>query len=81
MGTHVISPQGLNAVEWTGAMAMYMDKFGTLPSIQRPEDWKTWGAEALLLSSLNGIVLPNPYDFSDFETWAQRFVEILASRS
>jgi hypothetical protein len=32
MGTHVISPQGLNAVEWTGAMAMYMDKFGTLPS-------------------------------------------------
>ena len=81
MGTHVISPQGLNAVEWTGAMAMYMDKFGLLPNIQRSEDWKLWGAAALLLPSLNGIVLPNPYDFSDFNTWAQRFIQILASRS
>ena len=81
MGTNVISPQGMNAVEWTGAMAMYMDKFGILPSIQKSEDWNSWSSAALLLSSLNCIILPNPYAFSDFETWAQRFVEILASRS
>jgi len=80
MGIHVISPQGLNAVEWTGAMAMYMDKFGILPSIQKPEDWKIWASAALLIPSLNGIVLPNPYDFLDFNTWAQRFIEILASK-
>jgi len=76
-----INPINMKPVEWTAAMQIELDRFGILPAINKDEDWRLWGRTALLLPSIDGIVLPNPDEFQDFQSWAKRFVEIMASKS
>lgn len=77
-GIFTVNPIGMTAKEWTAASHINLERFGAIPALQRNEDWQNWGAAISLLSSLGGMVIPNPYEFTDFQTWAERFNESIA---
>ena len=79
-GVNLIDPRGMTPTEWTSAYHIDLERFGAIPALQTDAGWKDWGASVTLLSLLSGVVLPNPYEFDEFEVWAQRFNEILGSR-
>lgn len=80
-GVFTVDPKGMTAREWTAASTINLERFGSIPALQKDEDWRGWGAVLAVFASLSGIVIPNPYDFAAFEDWAQRFNEALSGRS
>ena len=73
-----IDPRGMKATDWTAAMHINLERFGSIPALQNDKNWQDWGASISQLSSLSGTVIPSPYDFSAFEDWAQRLNETLS---
>jgi len=80
-GLSTIDPVNMTAKEWTDAMHINLGSFGLIPSINREEEWQGWGANLSHLSSLSGMVVPNPYEFSNWQDWARRFNESLSAVS
>ena len=78
-GVFVVNPDGMTAMEWTAAMHINLERFGAIPILQNDKNWQDWGASISSLSSLNGMVIPNPYEFNDFQGWAQRLNETLSA--
>lgn len=76
----VIGTEGMDVQYWTAATGFNLEKFGATPILTDPQKWQDWGAAVLLLASLSGVVLPNPYEFENWQVWAQRFNEVLAGR-
>lgn len=60
-------------------MALDLWKFGPIPRIYRDDEWREWGAALLALPTLHGILLPDPYQFSDWRRWAERVNEAFSS--
>ena len=79
-GINLLDPRGMTPMEWTNAYHIDLERFGFIPALQSNDRWQDWGSALSLLASLSGIILPNPYEFSDWQEWAQRFNEILGSR-
>ncbi len=80
-GVFTIDPLGMTAMEWTAASTINLERFGTLPALHKDEDWRGWGAVLSIFASLSGINIPNPYDFANWQEWAQRLNEVLSGRS
>ena len=76
-----IDPGSMTAKEWTDAMHLNLEIIGQVPSITREEEWRGWGANISLLAALSGMVVPNPYEFSNWQDWARRFNESLSAVS
>ena len=79
-GINLIDPRGMTPMEWTQAYSIDLERFGSVPNLQSNEGWQGWGSALSLLASLSGIILPNPYEYSDWQEWAQRLNETLGSR-
>ncbi len=80
-GVFTVDPRGMKASQWAAASTINLDRFGSVPAMHNDGDWRSWGASVSTLGALSGINVPNPYDFSAFEEWAQRFNQSLAGIS
>jgi len=67
-------------MQWTDYTAENLWSWGTIPKLLDPARWQEWGAAVLGLGTLSGINLPNPYNFSDWQEWAQRFNQTFDSK-
>lgn len=72
MSINVVNPVYMDAVEWTSAMTPALERFGNLARIDREDDWRHWGLVLLNNAGTSGNIVPNPYLFDDWRTWAQR---------
>lgn len=75
-----VSPYGMTPQEWTAATTMDLEAFGNIPVLLDPSKWQDWGASVLALSTLNNVVLPDPYSFDDWQEWALNFNAVLNGR-
>ena len=78
-GVFVIDPRPMKIKDWTDAMTINLERFGGIPILQNEKKWQEWGASISQLSSLSGTDVPNPYEFSDWQVWAQRLNETLSA--
>ena len=76
----IIDPKGLTVTEWTDYVGSDLWEFGQVPKLLDPKNWQDWGASVLGMTSISGINLPNPYNFTNWQEWAMRFNEIIDSR-
>lgn len=75
--TRTIGTENLNVLEWTAAAALDLEKFGNIPTLLHPSNWREWGAAVAGLASISGVVLPDPYAFDDWSVWANNFNAVL----
>lgn len=76
-----IDPRDMGVLEWTAAQALDLEQFGSIPQLHNATAWRDWALAVIGLASIGGVVLPDPYDFPDWRSWAIRFNEIMDSWS
>lgn len=72
MSVEIIDPAYLTAQQWTDFMTPNLEQFGNIGRLGREEEWRLWGAQLLNVPALSGNIVPDPYLFDDWRTWAQR---------
>ena len=79
MSVFTIDPLGMDVKAWTDAMHIDLEGFGSIPILIDKNRWQDWASELSNLGGLAGIVIPDPYEFSDWQDWARRFNESLGA--
>lgn len=75
--TIVTRPSGMQLLDWADQVVLDLDNFGAFGRLSSETDWQNWAVQFLNNTTL-GRNLPNPYQFSDWREWAERFVQMLA---
>lgn len=76
-----IDPRYMTVQDWTAAVAIDLEEFGSVPQLLNPAAWQDWAATVVGMSAISGVVLPNPYDFASWGDWATRFNDIMTGWS
>lgn len=72
-----IDPRDMTVQEWTAAVTLDLEQFGSVPQLLDATRWHDWAATVVGTSAISGVVLPDPYSFVDWSDWAMRFNEIM----
>jgi hypothetical protein len=70
-------PAGLTLTEWADRVALDMDPYLSASKLLDETRWQDWAVQFLNSTSI-GRNLPNPYGFSDWREWADRFIGSLS---
>jgi hypothetical protein len=77
-----INPAGMEVIEWADRMTPIIINEGASGDIGRLDDesnWQEW-ARGVILSNTNWqSTAPNPYQFTDWRLWAERFLQIMVT--
>ena len=72
-----IDPRGMTVIEWTDRMVPELIKFGgDVGRLDNPNDWQNWARSVILINNQWQGETPNPYQFTDWQEWAQRFLQV-----
>ncbi len=70
----IARPYGLNLHDWADSLALDLVGVGRLVD----DDWKTWATRQLIDNPNVDDNIPNPYEFDNWQDWAERVCLILA---
>lgn len=72
-----IDSREMTVREWTAALTLDLEQFGSVPQLLDANRWQDWAATVVGMSAISGVVLPDPYSFTAWSEWATRFNEIM----
>ncbi len=78
MSVDTVNPAYMTVRDWADAMVQNLEQFGNLGRLDDEAQWKNWGAQLLNLPGISGSIIPDPYQFDDWRTWAARCVQNLS---
>jgi hypothetical protein len=76
MSIRITWPTGMSLQDWADQVALDLDPYGAFGRLDIPDRWQDWAMQFLNNMSL-GRNFPNPYDFKEWRTWAERFCQAL----
>lgn len=76
----IIQPDGLTLMQWTDYTGDGLTAYGPVPRLEDETRWQDWGATVLGMGTLRDTMFPNPYNFTDWREWADRFNQVLDSQ-
>lgn len=72
-----INPIGMDVIEWTDKMVpLLLQSSGTVGKLEDPDQWQEWASAVILLDNQWQGTAPNPYQFTDWKDWAERFLSV-----
>lgn len=74
---HVTLPSHMTLNDWANQVSLDLDPFGTFGRLNDEAHWQDWAMQFLNNAAL-GRNFPNPYQFTDWKEWAERFVQTLS---
>lgn len=81
MSVITIDPAFMTAPQWADAMILNLEQYGNIGRLDDEKKWREWASQLLNLPKLAGNVVPDPYQFDDWRTWAIRCVENIGQLS
>lgn len=63
--------------DWADQIVFDLSNYGPLARLEDESRWQEWALQFCVISGLSQKNPPLPYDFADWRTWAQRFVEVV----
>lgn len=69
-------PTNMTLHDWADAAVPYLEQFDSVARLV-DDNWQAWGARLTLALALSGLLIPDPYGFTDWHDWAQRLCEEL----
>ena len=73
---NITRPTGMALHDWADQIVFDLSSSGLAPRLDN-DDWQAWGI-SLRNSIQLGQTLPDPYVYSTWPEWAQRFCEVLS---
>lgn len=61
--------------EWCDAVSHTLNRYGPIPVLQDPKEWKQWAFVVTQLPLVEKRIPPGPRNFTDWRDWAIRFNE------
>lgn len=77
MRPHVTLPKNITLSDWADQVALDLDPYGTFGRLVNETEWQSWAMQFLNNTAL-GRNFPNPYQFADWQDWAERFAQALS---
>jgi len=72
----VVLPTNMSLSDWADQTLLNFDKYGAMKRLEDEALWQDWA-----MQFLNNTVLkenfPVPYDFDDWQEWAERFCQVI----
>lgn len=72
-----INPIGMDVIEWTDKMNPILIPYGGfIGKLEDPAQWQDWARSVILINNQWQGQAPNPYEFTDWRDWAERFLQV-----
>ena len=72
----IVLPTNMSLSDWADQTLLNFDKYGAIKRLEDEALWQDWA-----MQFLNNTVLkenfPVPYDFDDWQEWAERFCQVI----
>jgi hypothetical protein len=75
--TAATRPTGMALRDWADQIVLDLDNYGAFGRLDDEVRWQDWALQFFNNTTL-GRNLPNPYQFTDWREWAERFIQMLA---
>lgn len=72
----ITRPVGMKLTDWADQVCLDLDFIGSIGKLMSEDDWKNWAVQFLNNLAL-GKNIPSPYEFKNWEDWADRFCQTL----
>jgi hypothetical protein len=77
MSIQVTLPTGMGLRDWADQIALDLDPYGAFGRLDDETQLLNWAMQFLNNMSLKEN-FPNPYNFTDWREWAERFAQTIA---
>lgn len=67
-------PVGMSVRDWADSVALDLNQYGVIGSLDRDDQWQAWAANLCALAGISAQLPPDPFAFGDWVEWARRFV-------
>ena len=67
-------PEGMSFRDWADQVSYELEPWVPVSRVET-DDWQDWGSRLLRSAELGET--PNPYDFTDWRTWADSLIAAL----
>jgi hypothetical protein len=78
MGFNLTLPMGLELRDWADQIVLDLDSQGAFGKLMDETRWQDWAVQFVGNTGLSTYNPPIPYQFDDWETWAERFIDTLS---
>jgi len=72
----ITQPFMMTLSDWADQIVLDLDKYGPLIRLDDPEKWQDWAIQFCVISGLSQKNTPNPYQYDDWQKWAERMVQV-----
>ena len=62
--------------DWADQVVMDLSTYGVLMRLDDETKWQEWGLQFCAISGLSQKNVPDPFAYTDWREWAQRFVGV-----
>lgn len=73
----ITQPVIIGLRDWADQVVLDLDTYGPLARLENEDDWQQWGLQFCVISGLSQKNVPNPFAFTDWRSWAERFVQMV----
>lgn len=73
----MIDPRSMTVTEWCDAASHTLRKYGPIPVLMVPTDWRWWGAQVLQIPEIFKYTAADPRGFSTWQEWVFRFNQVV----
>lgn len=74
----ITRPTYMKLRDWADQVVYDLDEVGPFGKLMDDNRWQDWGVQLLAPLSLGGYNIPSPYQFDDWQVWAERVCGELA---
>jgi hypothetical protein len=76
MRVSVVLPTYMSLSDWADQTLLNFDKYGAMKRLEDEALWQDWAMQFLNNTALKEN-FPVPYDFDDWQEWAERFCQVI----
>lgn len=69
-------PVNMGLLDWADQVAFGLDAALPVQKLMREDEWQDWAASIKTSLAADQKDIPNPYQFSDWKQWAERFCDV-----
>ncbi len=73
----ITQPAIMGLRDWADCIVYDLSTYGALARLDDEDKWQEWALQFCVISGLSQKNVPNPFDFTDWREWGQRFVQMV----